>query len=131
MGIALLNPPYGLPLRVQYFDLCLMEREMEKLKEEFTQAMFEIYRRAKVEAKYPANIFLQMVTDRGGLDTARYLINQLQPSDGYTHLYERGRIDLTVEAMVVENSRWHPLFASEELEKARRRLEEYGYRPRM
>jgi hypothetical protein len=104
---------------------------MEKLEDEFTQAMFDIYRRAKDEAKYLANIFLQMVTDRGGLDTARYLINQPRPSDGYTHLYERGRIDLTVEAMIVENSKWHPLFVPEELDKARRRLVEYGYEPRL
>jgi hypothetical protein len=102
---------------------------MEKLKQEFTQAMFEIYRRAKDEAKYPANIFLQMVTDRGGLDTARYLINQPHPSDGYTQLYERGRIDLTVEAMIVENKKWYPLFTADEINKARRRLLEYGYTP--
>jgi hypothetical protein len=103
---------------------------MEKLADEFNQAMFEIYRRAKDEAKYPANIFLQMITDRGGLDTARYLINQPRPSDGYTHLYERGRIDLTVEAMIVEGERWHPLFTADELIKARKRLLDYGYSPR-
>jgi hypothetical protein len=70
-----------------------------------------------------------MVTDRGGIDTARYLINQPHPSDGYTHLYERGRIDLTVEAMIVENRKWHPLFSDEEIAKARKRLIEYGYKP--
>lgn len=99
-----------------------------KLADEFSRAMFEIYRRAKVEAKYPANIFLQMLTDRGGIDTAKFLINQPQPSDGYTHLYERGRLDLTVEAEVVENEKWHSLFTSEEIDKARRRLVQYGYR---
>jgi hypothetical protein len=103
---------------------------MEKLEQQFNLAMFEIYRRAKDEAKYPAKIFLGMISDRGGLDTARYLINQPQPSDGYTHLYERGRIDLTVEAMIVESSKWHPLFTSYEIEKARRRLKEYGYTPK-
>jgi hypothetical protein len=102
---------------------------MEKLKDEFTQAMFEIYRRAKDEAKYAANIFLQMVADRGGLETARYLINQSRPSDGYTHLYERGRIDLTVEAMIVDNEKWHPLFSADEIIRARKRLVEYGYQP--
>jgi hypothetical protein len=103
---------------------------MDKLKEQFDQAMFNIYRRAKDEAKYSANVFLRMITERGGVDTAKYLINQSKPSDGYTHLYERHRLDLTVEAMVVENSDWHKLFAAEELEKARRRLAEYGYNPK-
>jgi len=59
--------------------------------------------------------------------TAKYLINSRKPSDGYTNLWERGRLDLTVEAMVMENSKWHELFTSEELDKARRRLTDYGY----
>jgi hypothetical protein len=41
--------------------------------------------------------------------TAKYLINSINPSDGYTQLYERDRRDLTVEAIVVENTKWHPL----------------------
>jgi hypothetical protein len=100
------------------------------LKARFDTAMFDIYRRAKSEAKYNASIFLQMVADRGGLATARYLINQPRPSDGYTHLYERGRLDLTVEAMIVENAQWHSLFSADELAKARARLQQYGYSPK-
>lgn len=89
--------------------------------------MFDIYRRAKSEAGYNATIFLRMITERGGLETAKYLINSSKPSDGYTHLFERGRLDLTVEAMVTESTKWHQLFTVEELDKARRRLEDYGY----
>ncbi|WP_249169943.1 hypothetical protein [Bradyrhizobium liaoningense] len=89
--------------------------------------MFEIYRRAKTEAGYNATLFLRMLTDKGGLETAKQLINSSKPSDGYTRLYERGRLDLTVEAMVVENPKWHDLFATEELAKARARLRQYGY----
>jgi len=100
------------------------------LEQHFEGAMFDIYRRAKAEAGYSASIFLQMLTKRGGLDTAKYLINQPYPSDGYTHLHERGRLDLTVEALVVEEKKWHPLFASEEIERARLRLMKYGYKPK-
>lgn len=103
---------------------------MQKLELQFEQAMFDVYRRAKAEAKYNASIFLQLVANRGGLDTARYLINQPKPSDGYTHLHERRRLDLTVEALVVEDKRWHPLFQAEEIAKARKRLVDYGYRPK-
>jgi hypothetical protein len=78
---------------------------MSNLEAQFERAMFEIYQRAKSGAKYNATIFLQMVTTRGGIDTARYLINQPKPSDGYTHLYERGRLDLTVR-------RWLSITAS-------------------
>ena len=101
---------------------------MSQLAEQFDEAMFSIYRRAKTEAGYNAKIFLGMVADKGGVSTAKYLINRDQPSDGYTHLYERGRLDLTVEAMVVEGPVWHELFAVEELTRARKRLTQYGYK---
>ena len=94
---------------------------------DFTLAMFEIYRRAKSEAKYPANIFYKMVCDNGGLATAKTLINSPKPSDGYTELHLRGRLDLTVEAVVTESVRWRSLFTEEELAKAEHRLVDYGY----
>lgn len=102
---------------------------MTDLAKQFDEAMLTIYRRAKSEAKYNAKIFFRMLSDRGGLETAKYLINSSQPSEGYTHLYERGRLDLTVEALVVEESRWHSLFNTDELARAEKRLADYHYRP--
>jgi hypothetical protein len=58
-----------------------------------------------------------MLNERRGVPTAKYLINTPKASDGCTHLYERGRLDLTVEALVVENAKWHELFTDEELKK--------------
>lgn len=94
----------------------------------FDQAMFDIYRRAKDEAGYTASIFLKMISDNGGVQTARTLINASKPSDGYTALFERDRLDLTVEAMILENTVWHELFTPNELERAKRRLQQYGYK---
>ncbi|HEY4076268.1 MAG TPA: hypothetical protein VGM26_04970 [Rhizomicrobium sp.] len=101
---------------------------MADIEAQFSEAMFEIYRRAKAEAKYNATIFLQMLTDEGGLRTAKTLINAPKPSDGYTALYLRQRLDLTVEAVVTENPRWRQLFEPEELERAEKRLSAYGYK---
>jgi len=101
---------------------------MGDLEKQFDQAMLTIYRRAKSEAKYTASIFFNMLNERGGLPTAKYLINSNTPSEGYTRLYELGRLDLTVEAVVVEEPRWHSLFTTEELAKARKRLADYGYK---
>ena len=44
---------------------------MPDIRDQFDGAMFEIYRRAKAEADYPANIFLNMLTKNGGLATAK------------------------------------------------------------
>ena len=95
---------------------------MADLVKQFDEAMRGIYERAKSEAGYNATVFWNMLNDRGGIATAKFLINSQKQSAGYTELFLRRRLDLTVEAMVVENPRWHSLFLPEELEKARRRL---------
>jgi hypothetical protein len=94
---------------------------------EFEEAMVEVYRRALSEAKYKASRFLTMIHDEGGLATAKYLLHAPQVSEGYTALWERQRLDLTVEAVILNEPRWHPLFTSEELELCRVRLLKYGY----
>lgn len=96
---------------------------------QFDAAMLNIYRRAKAEAKYNATLFFQMLTERGGVSTAKHLINSPTPSEGYTRLFERGCLHLTVEATVVENPHWHDLFEAAEIDKARSRLMQYRYTP--
>src|SRR6266516_1093523 len=48
-------------------------------------------------------------------------------SDGYTALYLRDRLDITVEAIIHDNPKWHTLFTSEELEICYQRLKSYDY----
>ena len=94
---------------------------------EFEKAMHGIYTRAKNEAGYNATIYIQLLHNRGGLGTAKYLINAATVSEGYTALWQLGRLDLTVEAMIIDNPQWHSLFMPEELERARQRLVAYRY----
>ncbi|MGC1427974.1 MAG: hypothetical protein WA822_05250 [Albidovulum sp.] len=101
----------------------------EDLSKKFDGAMFDIYRRAKTEAKYNATVFLNMLSDRGGVSTAKFLINSRKESDGFAALFFAGRLDLTVEAMIFENPNWHPLFLTEELERVKSRLDSFGYKP--
>ncbi len=95
---------------------------------EFHQAMKEVYERAKREAGYTATYFIQMVAERGGLETAKSLVNSSTPSQGFTALWELSRLDLTVEAVVLD-PRFSHLFTSGELQTARRRLADYDYVP--
>jgi len=99
----------------------------KKLVEEFEEAMHDVYRRALSEAGYKASIFLNMLFDLRGVETARRLIHSPKVSDGYTALWERGRLDLTVEAVIADNEKWHPLFSAVELAICRKRLKQYGY----
>jgi hypothetical protein len=100
----------------------------EALEQKFHEAMFTIYQRAKDEAKYNATRFLDMITKDRVLMVAKMLINAPKVSDGYTELYMRERLDLTVEAEVVDHTVWHPLFDPTEIERARDRLRKYGYK---
>ena len=98
---------------------------MESQEGAFRDAMVEIYIRAKNECNYNATRFFQMLDERGGLATAKTLLHA-QVSDGYTALWELGRLDLSVEAYVLRPE-FQTLFTSEELEIARTRLKEDGY----
>jgi hypothetical protein len=93
----------------------------------FDEQMLLIYQRALSEAGYKASRFLQMLHDHRGLETARILLHSATISEGYGALYQRGRLDLTVEAVIYDNARWHPLFSEEELAICTKRLEEYKY----
>jgi hypothetical protein len=93
----------------------------------FDEEMLRIYQRARSEAHYPATRFLQMLHEHGGLETARILLHSTNVSEGYTALWERGRLDLTVEVVIHDNPKWYPLFTQDELAICTDRLKEYRY----
>lgn len=99
----------------------------DTLATEFDKEMLRIYQKAHSEAKYNATRFLHMLYEYRGLQTARILLHASTVSDGYTALWERGRLDLTVEAVIHDNPKWHSLFTSEELAICAKRLREYQY----
>jgi len=96
------------------------------LEHRFDAAMMSIYHRAWEEAKYKANRFHQMLCDHGGLETAQILLHSNNVSEGYTALWERKRLDLTVEALVLQ-SQWNEFFTEADRDIARKRLSQYGY----
>jgi hypothetical protein len=101
----------------------------KSLEDRFDLAMEDVYRRAKSEVNYNATRYFQMLAEHRGLETARILLHDEKVSEGYTALWERGRLDLTVEALIHDHPEYHPLFTSEELEIAKGRLQSYKYPP--
>ena len=83
-------------------------------------------RRALTECDYKATRFLHMLHEHRGLQTARLLLHAPGVSEGYVALWERKRLDLTVEALILRDE-WMLLFSDAEREVARRRLADYGY----
>jgi 5-methylcytosine-specific restriction enzyme A len=93
-------------------------------KDEFNDAMEEVYYRAGREAGYWANYFIRDIRQRGGLATAKRL---LKPQSGTVHrglqaLIDAGMTHISVEHLVL-TERFQELFTKRELAEARRRLD--------
>lgn len=96
-----------------------MSSEFIALEQDFDAEMRQIHHRAKEEIGYNAMRFLQMLQKHGGVETARRLLPEM--SDGFVTLWEKRRLDLTVEYLVLQ-PRWDALFTDDERELARQRL---------
>ncbi len=99
---------------------------MTILEKRFEQEMIDIYMIAKKECGYNASRFLQMLGAKGGLAAAKQLISKPGGTDGFTTLWEHGRLDLSVEAHVLK-AEYAELFTDEERRMCRERLEQFGY----
>lgn len=99
--------------------------DQRTLESKFEEQMHGIYASARQIDYNPAR-FLQMLNERGGLATARALINADQISEGFTILWQKKRLDLTIEALVLREP-WRELFTPNELAVAESRLRDVGY----
>ena len=88
---------------------------------QFHEQMLNVYQNALTKAHYKATIFLRMVTEHGGVEAARRLLATPYLPDGFAELWQRGFLDLTMEALVVQQP-WCTLFTEQELATARKRL---------
>jgi hypothetical protein len=80
----------------------------------------------KDEIQYNPTRFARMVSEHGGVETARRLLNGRDASEGFTTLWERRRLDLSVEASVLLP--WfEALFSDGERAVARRRLTDHRF----
>lgn len=93
----------------------------EILEKKFDSAMWNIYHTAKDAYNYNATIFMQMLTNYGGVNTAKKLLSKEKVQYGFTELWLCKRLDLTVEAHVLKPE-FKELFTNEELKQARKRL---------
>ena len=96
---------------------------MASLEDEFHKEMLAIYDKARDELGIRLPRFKQMVERNGGVGAAKKLLHSNSVSTGFSKLFEKGRLDLTVESLVANNEKWHPLFNQEEIRKAKARLQ--------
>lgn len=99
---------------------------MKTLENKFNAEMQNIYTTAKKELKYNATRFLQLVSEKGGVQAARILISKEGGTYGFEVLWEHKRLDLSVEARVLKEE-YRELFTDSERDICRKRLVDYGY----
>ena len=99
---------------------------MNDLERKFYTAMTDIYRKADKECGYRATRFLQMLSEKGGVKTAKELVSKEGGTDGFSKLWQLGRLDLSVEALVLKDD-FKELFTEEELSLCKVRLKRYKY----
>lgn len=95
--------------------------ERQLLEARFDAAMEEIYHRAGADCRYWANRYRQMLRRRGGVETAKVFLRRRGVSAGFERLRECKRLDLTIEAHVLQPE-FASLFTEEERAVACARL---------
>lgn len=96
------------------------------MERQFHSAMISIYQRALVECNYKATLFLRMVSEYGGLGAAKRLLHAPSIQYGFEKLWELGRLDLTMESLILKEP-WGQIFTEEELTIAKERLKALDY----
>lgn len=88
--------------------------------------MLDVIGRCEREISYNPAYCSQMVAEQGGVGAARTLLHGPPASDGFTRLWEEGRLDLSLEFSVLRPKR-HSIFSEAERAEARRRLEAHRF----
>ena len=99
---------------------------MATLEQSFNNDMKNIYITAKKDLGYNATRFLQLLSQKGGVEAARQLIAKDGGTYGFEVLWEAGRLDLSVEALILD-PKFHSLFSEAERKLCRERLSLHGY----
>ncbi|WP_119716993.1 HNH endonuclease signature motif containing protein [Cognatilysobacter tabacisoli] len=99
--------------------------------ERLTQFLRDAANRAKREIGYPPNHFLSALNSKGGYATVLDLLAANRPpSDGFVKLWENKRLDLSVEALILESD-WYRHFPEDVLRVAEKRLQDARYVPKL
>jgi len=101
---------------------------MTSLERRFHEAMLNIYKLGLEHCNYRAKAFLSMVVEKTGVVAAKQLLATDVIQSGLYELWDCGRLDLTVETLVLQDE-YQSLFEHHELDEARRRLSELEVGP--
>ena len=68
-----------------------------------------------------------MLNEYGAVEATRRLVNSQKMPEGFSRLWEMNRLDLTLEAGIHDNPKFHQLFDAQTLAGCDARLASVGY----
>jgi len=101
----------------------------DPLEEEFDKAMLEVDKACRREIGFNAKQFRAIIAAHGGKEGDKKLLQSPRVQSGFEYLWKRNRLDLSMEAVIV-NPKFQPLFTPSEISEAQHRLEMGRYDPR-
>jgi hypothetical protein len=122
-GAAVSSSSAGTPL--PEVDLEALDEPPVETGGQFDQVVVDTIERCKSELGYNPRQFRVMVNQYGALGAVRRILHAPAVSDGFVTLWERRRLDLTVEAIATDPQFVH-LFDADELAVAQKRLNDFG-----
>jgi len=94
---------------------------MEKFEKRVQIAIKEM-----IELGYKPKAFMSMIFESDTVTAVKKLLNSKKVSEGFIKLWEKGRLDLSMENIVYSEN-WGDLFTKEEINISEKRLKEYNF----
>jgi hypothetical protein len=109
----------------------MQAEELDKLESAFHDEWMRAFYETFAKTRFRSFAWLEMVEEMGSaVAAAKHLIKSPRIADGYYRLHQSKLLYLSIEAIVVENPQFYPLFTPAEIERAKRRLRAFGYEGR-
>ena len=106
----------------------MTETNTEQLKKLFHQEIIDLYKQIIKSVKYKPTRLMDYINRYGGYEAAVKYISTESNVQDFTILWEKERLDLSVEALITKEQ-YRELFSEDILSFCDRKLKEYSYAP--
>ena len=102
------------------------ERPRDEVVAELERELISLSARIQ-ETGVSTQVLSQLLEQNGAVSAVQTLLRPGAPGYGFAELWQQGRLDLTVETLVVGNDHFARLFGAAAVERAAGRLANYGF----
>jgi hypothetical protein len=96
--------------------------EASTIEKEFKKAVDDLIKKMKEKGHTPTRL-MQSIENNGTIQAVKNILAQRRPPAGFTKLKDKGKLEHTLEYLVL-HPKWHDLFTHAELEEAHKRIKE-------